>query len=197
MSSDPRDMDDRNPDNDKLPDTYAQLRAENEKLKQLLTSHGIHIPEAVQPPTLSTVTTPKIPIVTTKSPAEAKIKLFRSLFRGREDVYALRWTGKMGKSGYSPACVRDWKAYFATDPDRRKAIDNQTRKLLPLTDEVIRKHLAGEHTVGLYPLLIEETCWFLAVDLDKKEWQADAAAFLGACDELHVPASLERSRSGS
>ena len=67
---------------------------------------------------------------------------------------------------------------------------------MPLTDEVIRKHLAGEITVGIYPLLSDETCWFQAVDFDKKTWQLDAAAFLATCHEMGVPAALERSRSG-
>ena len=67
---------------------------------------------------------------------------------------------------------------------------------MPLTDEVIRKHLAGEITVGIYPLLSDETCWFLAVDFNKKTWQLDAAAFLATCHEMGVPATLERSRSG-
>lgn len=67
---------------------------------------------------------------------------------------------------------------------------------MPLTDEVIRKHLAGEITAGIYPLLSDETCWFLAVDFDKKTWQLDAAAFLATCHAMGVPAALERSRSG-
>lgn len=71
---------------------------------------------------------------------------------------------------------------------------------LPLTDEVIRDHLQKENppaTIGIYPLLLDETCWFLAIDFDKATWQKDAKAFLEACQELAVPASLERSRSGN
>jgi len=66
-------------------------------------------------------------------------------------------------------------------PEDRKKVDRKTRTFRPLTDEVIRQHLAGEHTVGIYPLLLHETCWFLAVDFDKKTWQEDSAAFLGVC----------------
>ena len=55
----------------------------------------------------------------------------------------------------------------------------------------------GEQTVGLYPLLPDETCWLLAVDFDKKTWQHDATAFLATCRENDVPALLERSRSGN
>jgi hypothetical protein len=66
-----------------------------------------------------------------------------------------------------------------------------------LTDQVLREHLAGRHTIGVYPLLPEESCWFLAADFDKAQWQTDAAAYLAACDALGVPAALERSRSGN
>jgi len=62
---------------------------------------------------------------------------------------------------------------------------------------VIRQRLTGKLTVGIYPLLLDQTCWFLAVDFDKKSWQLDAAAFLGVCRQMAVPASLERSRSGN
>jgi hypothetical protein len=71
------------------------------------------------------------------------------------------------------------------------------RKFRPLTDEVVRGHLVGDHTIGIYPLLQDETCWFLAVDFDKKTWQKDATAFLAVCCELNVPGALERSRSGN
>ena len=108
----------------------------------------------------------------------------------------MRWESRNGRHGYMPAAERDWKTYLASAPEKRRKVDRQTRKLLPLTDEVIRKHLAGEITVGIYPLLSDETCWFLAVDFDKKTWQLDAAAFLATCHEMGVPATLERSRSG-
>lgn len=61
----------------------------------------------------------------------------------------------------------------------------------------MRGHLVGDHTIGIYPLLLDETCWLLAVDFDKKTWQEDATAFLAVCSELNAPAALERSRSGN
>jgi hypothetical protein len=76
-----------------------------------------------------------------------------------------------------PKADRDWKAYYASRPEDRKKVDRKTRSFRPLSDEVIRRHLAGEHTVGAYPLLLDETCCFLAVDFDKKTWQEDSAAF--------------------
>lgn len=126
-----------------------------------------------------------------------KIALFRSLFRGREDVYAQRWESPDGRSGYSPKTERDWKAYYAAKPEDRKRVDKETRKNIPLADEAIHAHLTGQQTLGVYPLLLDETCWFLAVDFDKKTWKDDAEAFRATCRELKVPATIERSRSGN
>jgi superfamily II DNA or RNA helicase len=123
--------------------------------------------------------------------------LFRSLFRGREDAYAIRWENNDGRSGYMPKADRDWKSYLGAKDADRKKVDRLTRKYRPLNDDVIRGHLVGEQTVGLYPLLPDETCWLLAVDFDKKTWQHDATAFLATCRENNVPAFLERSRSGN
>ena len=91
---------------------------------------------------------------------------------------------------------RDWKAYYASRPEDRKRVDKETRKYIPISDQAIHDHLAGKQTVGVYPLLHDETCWFLAVDFDKKSWQRDADAFRATCHNLGVPAALERSRSG-
>jgi hypothetical protein len=122
--------------------------------------------------------------------------LFRRLFRGRTDVYPVRWESKTsGKSGYAPACANEWRAGVCEKP-RIKCGDCSHRLLIPLSDAVIYDHLAGEHTVGVYPLLEDDTCHFLAVDFDEAEWQEDAQAFMQSCDELGVPAALEISRSG-
>ena len=131
------------------------------------------------------------------STPDGKISLFRSLFRGREDVYAVRWEGKGGKSGYSPAAAMDWRAINSALPEERKRIARKTRMLLPLTTDVIRRHLTGKHTIGIYPLLPDETCWFLAIDFDKKSWMADSTAFLQTCSRFHISAIVERSRSGN
>jgi hypothetical protein len=80
--------------------------------------------------------------------AERKIALFRSLFRGREDVYAVRWEVKNGKSGYSPDGVTDWRAIHAARPEDRKKVARKTRMLQPLTDKAIRNHLIGKLTIG-------------------------------------------------
>ena len=131
------------------------------------------------------------------STPEKKIALFRNLFRGREDVFAVRWEGKSGKSGYSPAGVMDWRAIHASRPEERKKVARKTRMLQPLTDDAIRNHLTGKQTIGIYPLLPDDTCWFLAVDFDKKSWVIDAAAFAATCRRFQVPLAVERSRSGN
>jgi len=171
---------------------FKRLRDENARLRAML---GIPDSGVASRPEASTQDLRKSGGDLT-TPA-GKIALFRSLFRGREDVYAVRWEGKAGKSGYSPAAAMDWRAINAARPEERKCIARKTRMLLPLTEEVIRKHLTGKHTVGIYPLLPDETCWFLAVDFDKKCWMADSTAFLQTCHRFHVSAIVERSRSGN
>ena len=174
-----------------------RLREENVRLRCLLQEHGIQIPAAQStteiPVTTNALPSAHIPVLK----AEQRIALFRSLFHGRDDVYAVRWENADGRSGYMPKADRDWKAYLRAKDEDRKKVDRQTRKFRPLTDEVVRGHLVGDHIIGIYPLLQDETCWFLAVDFDKKTWQKDAAAFLTVCCELNVPAALERSRSGN
>ena len=174
----------------------ALLREENSRLRRLLAEHGIPIPTAASNNEAPSPAGELLGERTVPDKAAQRLALFRSLFRGREDVYAVRWEKPDGRAGYAPKADRDWKAYLgARESDRRK-VDRQTRKLRPLTDDVVRGHLMGKQTIGIYPLLLDETCWFLAVDFDKKTWQQDAAAFLETCREFGVPAALERSRSG-
>jgi superfamily II DNA or RNA helicase len=136
------------------------------------------------------------------SSAEAKIALFRSLFRGRDDVYPRRFESrKTGRAGYAPACANEWVRGVCEKP-RIKCAECPNRRFLPVTEDVIRWHLSGHDAegqpfvAGVYPLLQDETCFFLAVDFDKVGWREDAAAFLEACQQLNLPATVERSRSG-
>lgn len=174
-----------------------RLRKENVRLRAIL---GVNdpVPEHPVPSAPGSAPTP-LPFssVAEASTPEQKIALFRSLIRGREDVYAVRWEGKGGKAGYSPAGVMDWRAIHAARPEERKRVARKTRMLLPLTDDAIRNHLTGKQTIGVYPLLPNETCWFLALDFDKKSWMADAGGFLATCRRFQVPAAVERSRSGN
>lgn len=145
--------------------------------------------------------------VTNSSPADAKIGLIRKLFRGREDVFAKRWESpKTGKSGYQPACRNEWASGLC-DKRRVKCADCSNREFLPLTDPALRNHFAGHerpgdtnsrsYVIGIYPMLADETCWFLTADFDKASWQEDAAAFLETCKLHGVPSGLERSRSSN
>ncbi|MBI5586076.1 MAG: DEAD/DEAH box helicase family protein [Deltaproteobacteria bacterium] len=173
----------------------ARLKAENDRLRQMLGQ----IPEEETSTPKNILAEPSFSFapnkVTNGSPSKEKIVLFRSLFRGRGDVYPLRWERKDGRSGYSPACALEWKRPFCGKP-QVKCGECENRKLLPVTDEVVHNHLTGKATIGVYPLAADETCWFLAADFDKKTWQEDAAAFLETCRRLGIPAALERSRSG-
>ena len=174
-----------------------RLREENARLRRLLAVHGIPIPQSPSDDTLPIQTPEPAAVESKEDRARKRIALFRSLFRGREDVYARRWDNPDGRSGYSPAALKDWKAINSSRPEDRKRVDQHTRKFLPLAELVIENHLLGKETIGVYPLLTDETCWFLAVDFDKKTWADDSRAFLDTCREWSVPAVLERSRSGN
>ena len=155
---------------------------------------------AVQPPNT------QIAAITNESNPEDKIALFRRLFRGREDVYPKRFEStKTGKVGYQPACQNEWIKPFCKKPKIRCG-ECARREFLPVTDDVIRNHLRGadsgnkskkDFTIGVYPLLLEETCWFLAADFDKKSWMEDIRAVLETCKSYGIPVAVERSRSGN
>ena len=173
-----------------MPDQklLAKLQAENARLISLLESRAIEWrPQPVSLPSASE---------TSKLSTGEKVALFRRLFRGRTDVYPIRWESKTtGKSGYAPACANEWRPGICEKP-RIKCGDCTNRLLIPLSDAVIYGHLAGEHTVGIYPLLEDDSCYFVAVDFDEAEWREDARAFMQSCEALGVPAALEISRSG-
>ena len=135
--------------------------------------------------------------VTNQSSATEKIALFRCLFHGRADVFAQRWENvRADKAGYAPACANEWMPRVCGKPTVKcGACANQA--FLAITDEVIEGHLRGRHTIGIYPLLPNNTCWFLAADFDKQTWRRDAEAFLATCHSRQIPAALERSRSGN
>jgi superfamily II DNA or RNA helicase len=137
------------------------------------------------------------------SAPEDKVALFRSLFRGREDVYPRRFESRRtGKTGYSPVCANEWVKGICEKP-KIKCAECQHRRFLPVTDDVVRCHLSGQDangwdfTMGVYPMLLDETCFFIAADFDKATWQDDARAFLETCRAMSLPAALEKSRSGN
>ena len=130
------------------------------------------------------------------SSPEAKVRLFRSLFRGRQDIYARRFESRRtGKSGYAPACANEW-IRGVCDKRAVKCSQCPNRRFLPVTDDVIGWHLTGQDdagrdfVMGLYPMLLDETCFLLAADFDKDSWQEDAGAFLETCGQMQLPALL-------
>lgn len=176
-------------------DVLTELQLENAHLIALLESHGM---PWCRPP--ATPILPPQPILLsgpTKFTTSEEVALFRRLFRGRTDVYPVRWESMTtGKSGYSPKCGNEWVTHVCGKMQGMKCADCGNRLFLTLSDLVIHDHLPGEHTVGVYPLLADDTCHFLAVDFDEAEWQQDALAFIQSCRELGVAAALEVSRSG-
>ena len=173
------------------------LRAENDRLRGLLglgeragDGHARSGAPAPPAPTRSTRSTGPsgtagpFSVTASSTPAD-KLALWRSLFGARCDVYATRWQStSTGKSGWSPATKDRWVK------------GRPPRSFLPLTDEVFVSHLRGVATVGIYPLLRDDTCALLVCDFDKGTWALDALAYLDACHRNAVPAALERSRSG-
>jgi superfamily II DNA or RNA helicase len=148
------------------------------------------------------------PAVASSSSAAEKIALFRQLFAGRTDVFPARWQNpKTGRSGYAPACANEWVRGVCGKP-QIKCGECPNQAFVPVSDDVVEYHLRGEDRVrpngrrgdfvaGVYPLLFDDTCMFLAVDFDGEQWSSDALAFMATCRELEVPSAPERSRSGN
>ncbi len=131
--------------------------------------------------------------------SQDKVALFRKLFRGREDVFPKLWTSRAGEKGYSPACTNDWVSGICgkTNRPRIKCGECLNRKFLPVTDQIIIDHLQGRHVIGVYPMLPDDTCCFLAADFDKESWRDDVHAYRETCKSLGIPVAVERSRSGN
>lgn len=126
-----------------------------------------------------------------------KIKIFMELFKGRQDIYATMYINKKtGKTGYSPVCKNKFRKYKC-DITKTKCNDCIYRELLPITEKEIEKHLKGEITIGIYPLLQDNLCNFLAIDFDKKSYEKDVIAFVTSAEEYNIPVYIEKSRSGN
>jgi superfamily II DNA or RNA helicase len=126
-----------------------------------------------------------------------KVRLFRALFRGREDIFPTRFMSKKtGKAGYAPACANKF-VRGVCDLPKVKCSECPSQAFTPVDDRMVLDHLRGRHVMGVYPLLDDETCWFLAIDFDKSSWQDDVGAFAETCRAMEVPVAVERSRSGN
>ncbi|MGH9423265.1 MAG: TOTE conflict system archaeo-eukaryotic primase domain-containing protein, partial [Thermoanaerobaculia bacterium] len=129
--------------------------------------------------------------------AAEKVTLFRSLFRGREDIFPTRFVSKKtGRPGYAPACHNKF-VRGVCDLPKVKCGECPNQAFIPADDAAVLAHLQGRHVMGVYPLLQDETCWFLALDFDKSTWAEDVSAFLETCGLVGLPAAVERSRSGN
>lgn len=124
------------------------------------------------------------------------IPLFRSLFKGREDVFAIRWE-KENKNGYMPAYHYDPYLYRAHKMKGGSFQNYADKSYLPLTEAQIKKHLEGHQHIGIYPLLKDNTSWFIVADFDEESWEKDCRKLIDACELKNIPAYLERSRSGN
>jgi len=134
--------------------------------------------------------------VNSTSDSLSKIRLFRSLFKGRDDVYAKRWENKnKGTSGYAPVCLNQWQPGICGKP-KISCSKCKNKSYSAIDENAIANHLRGRAVVGIYPMLPGETCCFLAMDFDEADWQKDISAVRDVCNEFMIPIAVERSRSG-
>ncbi len=128
--------------------------------------------------------------------SEQQLELFMLLFRGRTDVYARHWE-RDGRSGYSPAYEFNWDEFMAHKRRGGSMKDIENKKMIPLTKEIVKKHLNGQHIIGIYPIMPENNSYFIAADFDGEHWLNDSKSLLQTCTEVGLFAYLERSRSGN
>jgi superfamily II DNA or RNA helicase len=101
-----------------------------------------------------------------------------------------------GKNGWAPRCENEWKAGVCGKP-RVKCGECPNQAFLAPVESELLGHLQGRHVMGVYPLLTDDTCWLLAIDLDGHSWRTDVTAIREACREFEVLPAIERSRSGA
>ena len=183
---------------------YNALLAENEKLKSILSQHGIvysSIKCADESTAFSSITYPQINLS-----LDEKIALFRNFFKGRDDVFARRWFNKATeKGGYQPVCINEWRRGIC-DKKKHKCAECPNRNFATLTNQDIYRHLEGKDengcdVIGLYVVTSDNKCSFLCADFDDKNcthgYKNDVLAFIPICREWRIPFSIERSRSGN
>ncbi|MCI3922159.1 DEAD/DEAH box helicase family protein [Paenibacillus sp. TRM 82003] len=175
-------------------DEIIKLKKENQLLRRRLSD--LLCEETVVDNNIVDIPVPASTVHNHSSPSE-KIALFMNLFRGREDVYPIRWTSKSGRSGYSPACHNEWTAICKKPQVKCSECAHQSFYRLDV--QAVSQHLDAKinRTIGIYPMLQNETTWFLAMDFDKQDWQLDALAVMRTCKKHGIPSALERSRSGN
>ena len=103
----------RENDSDSLPfdspeQETVRLKEENRRLRRLLEVHGITIPQLPPPQQAPVRVEPLENSLDREERARKRIALFRSLFRGREDVYARRW--ERGENSASGPTIAMWSS---------------------------------------------------------------------------------------
>lgn len=183
-----------------LQQRIEELEKENQELRRQL-GYAEPVRSVVTETTKNEMVLETAAGIHMRSTPEEKIRLFRSLFRGREDVFARRWYSmQKEKGGYAPVCANEWRYGVCIKP-KGKCSKCENRVLVPLDDAIIYKHLSGkdangQDVIGLYPILADDTCYFLAIDFDDGTWQENVTAVRSVCSEWGIPCGVERSRSG-
>jgi superfamily II DNA or RNA helicase len=185
-----------------IQEAHAQLvdldarRAETAKRLEQLKVELAALAESPPLPCLDTRTSAAPLSIATPATSAEKVALFRRLFRGRDDVFPVRWVNrKTGRGGYSPSCANEWQRGICEKP-RITCSECPQQAFAPVTDAALLDHLQGRHVMGVYPLLHDETCWFLAVDFDGDAWTDHVHTFVETCRVHGVEPAVERSRSG-
>lgn len=183
-------------ENRKLIEINNKLLKENNELKRLLEKYKIvyennekyHIEKHIEQ---------KIGEVCKSSSTEKKLNLYKSLFRGRYDVFAIRFENKnTNKAGYAPCCLNQWKPGIC-NKKKVKCSECLNRNLKALSDEDLIMHFKGLKTIGMYPLLKGDLCNFFAIDFDDERWKEDIIAVYKSFKNFGIVSAIEISRSGS
>ena len=131
---------------DEIKHVRARLRTlETEQLALRARLEELERQRTVLEAASSVLNTSATPSVTMASSSSAKVALFRRLFAGREDVFPIRWDNrKTGKGGYAPACANEWVKGVCNKP-RVKCGECPNQAFIPVSDEIIERHLRGDH----------------------------------------------------
>lgn len=176
--------------------TDKELVSIDERLSELETEKQLLLERKQRLLARDQPSTPVAPLPGVPLSTWEKVALFSTLFRGREDIHAIRWENQRGRHGYALACDNEWQRDLCRKP-KIKCGDCAHQAFRPLEYRAIYEHLSGQRTVGLYPLLKDESTWLLAMDFDKTDWRDAVRALRSVCETLDIPCPVERSRSGN
>lgn len=127
---------------------------------------------------------------------EANIELYKSFFKAREDVYAVRWE-KGDRSGYMPAYKVDWSDYRKHKATGGTFANYKKKSFLPFNDKVLIEHLKGVTKLGVYPLLSDNSSYFIVADFDEGNWQDAILKLFDKCIKYGLSPVIERSQSAN